>query len=162
MIFDVVRQAILPPVVAGGATTWPLRPTSITTRASSVCVCVYLRSIPLFSRTGFSDGAVRRRRTVGRSPPVNYRSTNTRILLRYIGCNISMRPSRCLTPASVVFCCVELSQFFILRYLSHSFDLRLSVCLSVCVCLASYEPERGQLHVEPHVRPISCHVTSLP
>ena len=24
------------------------------------------------------------------------------------------------------------------------------------------EPGRGQLHTEPHIRPISCHVTSLP
>ena len=24
------------------------------------------------------------------------------------------------------------------------------------------EPGRGQLHIEPHIRPISCHVTSLP
>ena len=27
---------------------------------------------------------------------------------------------------------------------------------------AFYEPGRGQLYTEPHVRPISCHVTSLP
>ena len=26
---------------------------------------------------------------------------------------------------------------------------------------AVVEPGRGQLHAEPHVRPISCHVTSL-
>jgi len=25
-----------------------------------------------------------------------------------------------------------------------------------------YEPRRAQLYTEPHVRPISCHVTSLP
>jgi len=25
-----------------------------------------------------------------------------------------------------------------------------------------HEPGRGQLHTEPHVRQISCHVTSLP
>jgi len=24
-----------------------------------------------------------------------------------------------------------------------------------------FEPEQGQLHAEPHVQPISCHVTSL-
>ena len=27
---------------------------------------------------------------------------------------------------------------------------------------AFHEPERGQLHTEPHVRPISCQVSSLP
>jgi len=26
---------------------------------------------------------------------------------------------------------------------------------------AFYEPGRGQLHTEPHTRPISCHVTTL-
>jgi len=25
-----------------------------------------------------------------------------------------------------------------------------------------YEPGREQLHIEPHVRPISCYITSLP
>jgi len=25
-----------------------------------------------------------------------------------------------------------------------------------------YEPGRGQLHTEPHILPISCHVASLP
>jgi len=25
-----------------------------------------------------------------------------------------------------------------------------------------YEPRQGQLHTEPHIRPISCHVASLP
>jgi len=27
---------------------------------------------------------------------------------------------------------------------------------------AFYEPGRGQLHTEPHILPISCHVASLP